>query len=616
MGNGSFHHVSPDPNQDGESVGITQDSVGNQPNLWENIDRKKEHNQTVNQRPRWRNTLQRIEEECVSPDANEDGESVATTQDSVDNQPNLRENIEEHNQRRKFLEKIEEEFAKTLQRIEEECASPDANKDGESVATTQDSVGNQPNLRENIEEQNQRRKTLEKIDEEFGKKEFLGIRITGAIGVFSCHINSVFVDTGNIHNKCTLYQSLSSPNHWLWYALDGRWMVSHTEDMQENGSFGGFCYCTTLGLTNPSFAKRWKVLGQQGMFRIQTQVVATKMTREEVGLERMGKTLEQQLLPDQDMQQKRTEVEAAQEDNFAVSQQLLINQDTQQQRTKVEAAQDELPVTIKFQGATGLMAHKINGVYKCQKRGNLVYPDILRVFRRCYPRTSKCSILSCDSSGRWKVMQGPTALAYCDLTGLSDPCDATRWYIANSVYESCSLQPAATARRCLDMEIERAHSEVGATSTTAQHTPDYSTRSHSFPTTEDEIFVNTTRGPSFTAGMAIYADKVLDPFPSMDANTKTGRYRGAEGKKENESGKRTQKKNKRRRSSYQVLARFSSGDAKIKTSPYMKALAEMQKRDQRRRSLRERKNSRRRSYGRFGGGPVSSLHEFRNSIFS
>ena len=86
MGNGSFHHVSPDPNQDGESVGITQDSVGNQPNLWENIERKKEHNQTVNQRPRWRNTLQRIEEECVSPDANEDGESVATTQDSVDNQ--------------------------------------------------------------------------------------------------------------------------------------------------------------------------------------------------------------------------------------------------------------------------------------------------------------------------------------------------------------------------------------------------------------------------------------------------------------------------------------------------------------------------------------------------
>ena len=90
MGNGGLQQISHDPNEDGEAVGITRDNI-------------EEHNQRggFQEKP----LKQRREEECVSPDANEDRESVGTTQDSVGNQPNVRENKEEHNQRRKTLER-------------------------------------------------------------------------------------------------------------------------------------------------------------------------------------------------------------------------------------------------------------------------------------------------------------------------------------------------------------------------------------------------------------------------------------------------------------------------------------------------------------------------------
>ena len=68
-----------------------------------------------------------------------------------------------------------------------------------------------------------------------GKREkFHGIRITGAAGIFSSRINSIFVATGEMYNKRMLYKS---PNHWLRYASDGKWTLSKTRDMEENSFF-------------------------------------------------------------------------------------------------------------------------------------------------------------------------------------------------------------------------------------------------------------------------------------------------------------------------------------------------------------------------------------------
>ena len=101
------------------------------------------------------------------------------------------------------------------------------------------------------------------------------IHITGAVGKFACQINSSFVETDQMHNDRILYKSFSSQNHWLRYTVDGRWIVSDTEDKDEN-LLGGICYCEAFGLLDPSMAKRWFVLKEQSVFQNQTRVVATK----------------------------------------------------------------------------------------------------------------------------------------------------------------------------------------------------------------------------------------------------------------------------------------------------------------------------------------------------
>ena len=137
------------------------------------------------------------------------------------------------------------------------------------------------------------------------------------------------------------------------------------------------------------------------------------------------------------------------------------------QKRIAEVAQDKLPASIKFQGATGAMAHSINGVYKYQKSGK-TDPD--GIFYRKWQRPSLKPLLpsqrkkispntsiSCDSSGRWKVMQGSNMLAYCGLTGLPNPCNASRWYVANSA-KSFSFQPSVIVKK-LDAKQERTHTQ-------------------------------------------------------------------------------------------------------------------------------------------------------------
>ena len=228
-----------------------------------------------------------------------------------------------------------------------------------------------------------------------------------------------------------------SANHWLRYAPDGKWIVSNTRDMEEN-LLGGFCHCSAFGLMDPSFAKSWYVLGDEGLFQNQTQIVATKMSSEEVGF--IGRELRR----NQEMEQKRKE-QQMQQKHKEQAEQKRKDEEMQQKLKKQEmgekcvgaAAQDKLAVRINFQGATGC---SINGVYTRQRNSNVVHPD--KIFYRCKPASNNCPSLSYNSSGRWVVMQGSKWLAYCGVAGLPSPCDAKRWYVANS--EKAFLEQTVT----------------------------------------------------------------------------------------------------------------------------------------------------------------------------
>ena len=226
------------------------------------------------------------------------------------------------------------------------------------------------------------------------------IHIKGAVGKFSSGINSTFVDTGKMCNGRMLYQSWLSPDNWLRYTDDGRWMVSNTKDKDDNLS-GGFCYCKTSGLLDPSCAETgWYVLGEQGVFRMQPMVEALKITSAD-DVKQFAKT----------------------------------------------------PMAIKVQGATGLLAYKINGTYKCQNDPSQCH-EAPKLFRRCEAQpASKCTTLAHDSLGRWVVTQG-YMLGYCELKDLTDPCDAKRWHVVNFA-GSFSLQPSMSVARvsCKQTEL-------------------------------------------------------------------------------------------------------------------------------------------------------------------
>ena len=253
-------------------------------------------------------------------------------------------------------------------------------------------------LTEELEEELEQQRSQHQIDVKQPQEKIPGIRIEGAVGINACHINHSFVRTKTMYNERPLYRSLSEENHWLRYTTDSRWMVGSTIDKEDNLS-GGFCYCRALGLFEPCQAKRWYVLGRQKAFRMQTKVKAIAMTSTEV------------------MHNGRTIRKA-------------------------------LPSIISFQGVTGELATKINGVYKWKMaRGAAqIQHNSARklMFWRYKPQTSGIrSVLMYDSAKRWIVVQGTQVLAYCESTGLSTPCDATRWNISNCKNEF-AVQPSVT----------------------------------------------------------------------------------------------------------------------------------------------------------------------------
>merc|ERR1712032_1582583 len=181
-------------------------------------------------------------------------------------------------------------------------------------------------------------------------------------------------------------------------------MVSTTKDKHRNFP-NGFCHCKAFGLLDPSHTKAWFVLGQQGKFRRQTQGVASNTTDEEA--------------------------DKLQDLQLSCGEHNSTDGETQ-------STQDALPSVVNFQGVTGLSASKINGVYRCKTKKHPTKPGKLIEDKKIFYRHQSQSgwrydsILLNDSEGRWMVLQNSQVLAYCELPGLADPCDAKRWHIANA----------------------------------------------------------------------------------------------------------------------------------------------------------------------------------------
>ena len=257
-----------------------------------------------------------------------------------------------------------------------------------------------------------------------------GIQIEGAVGIYAQHINSsYFVQNGEMHNKRRLYRSLSNPDHWLRYTTAGKWMVSTTKD-KDNNLPKGFCCCKDFGLFDPRDTKGWFVLGRQGMYRRQTKVKATRI---------VGKQL-----------------------NYQDSQ--TLSEDHKKRDDEARLMQDALPSHVKIAGVTGLLASKINGVYKCKTKA---HPTKLgeriedkKIFYRYQAQSCWLynSILLNDSSGRWIVLRDKRVLAYCELAGLADPCDSKQWCILDSKTSASTFLPqlsvVVTRANAEDMEAQ------------------------------------------------------------------------------------------------------------------------------------------------------------------
>ena len=171
-----------------------------------------------------------------------------------------------------------------------------------------------------------------------------------------------------------LYQSLGNKHIWLRHSTDARWMVSNTAQKDEN-LLQGYCYCDGYGYPDPSHAERWYVLGRKGMFRSQRLMRNASMTRGQL--------------------QRKYEKD---EMNW-------------------QSSGETLPNTLKIQGATGLMAHKINGIYQSENA-----PGRLKFYRRCTSSTlADYTKLVLNSSGCWLVLGGDIIMAYSGVPCMADP---------------------------------------------------------------------------------------------------------------------------------------------------------------------------------------------------
>lgn len=236
------------------------------------------------------------------------------------------------------------------------------------------------------------------------------IEICGAKGSYSKYINGTFVATGKMYNKRMLYRSLSKPTYWLRFTKGLLWMVSSTQDRRENAQ-GGICRCIERDLISPCHARSWFVLSRKkGVFRSQKLVKVAKRNQNNVS-------------------------ETQQLDNDAIGQ-----------------AEQRTFDVVKIEGATGIVAEKINGFYQ--------YSDT-----RSYTKTTcqldseteaeSIKLLYDSETGRWIIGQtlggkDTLVLAYCASPDITDPCNVSRWFVCNAA-SVFLVHPCMVVTRCAEL---------------------------------------------------------------------------------------------------------------------------------------------------------------------
>ena len=399
------------------------------------------------------------------------------------------------------------------------------------------------------------------VDDEFDEENILtidektkkvaeGIQIEGAVGIYSQYINAQFVQTGQMHNGRVLYQSLSNPEHWLRYTTDRRWMVSITKDKEQNIA-NGLCCTKAFGLLDPSCAKGWFVLGQQGVFRRQTKVKAKRMTI---------KHLEQN-----DIQ------------TVHAKHRVLCKS-----QSAKDALYDALPSALQFEGVTGLLADRINGIYRCKKtkhptERNKIIED-KKIFYRQSSQPHDPAALSNDSSGRWMVLQDKRVLAYCESLELVDPRDAKGWCISINL-DLFSLQPNAIVKTIDGKDIKSQKLQ--------KKKPSF--RCDIFAAGKDSVFVDHSRAgtsiptarrkrPSFSAGDLLKKESsaFMKALERMRSENNVSRDRKSEAARKSTSFPQRQSRS------------FSSAiSVKKEPSAYEKALQKMQSKSRSRKMLHD-----------------------------
>ena len=91
-----------------------------------------------------------------------------------------------------------------------------------------------------------------------------------------------------------------------------------------------------------------------------------------------------------------------------------------------------------MEGATGFISNKINGFYK--RESDLKYQRIFYLYESKAPMEAINLMYDSDSE-RWVIGQAvgskkeTRVLAYCSMPKMSNPCNATRWYVCNASSE-------------------------------------------------------------------------------------------------------------------------------------------------------------------------------------
>ena len=171
---------------------------------------------------------------------------------------------------------------------------------------------------------------------------------------------------------------------------------------------GGICRCKQRDLISPWHARSWFVLSRKkGVFR--SQKLSTNRIQNNVSDKNLDEKLGQ----------------AEQRSSFDI---------------------------VSIEGATGIVAEKINGIYQCDHAKSYSKTSSQNSSET---ETETIKLLYDSDTGRWIIGQtlgsgnDTLVLAYCASPNVCDPCDVSRWFVCNAA-SVFLVHPCMTITRCAD----------------------------------------------------------------------------------------------------------------------------------------------------------------------